>query len=195
MMDAPGLGGRLPLQPPASLGPDARALYARLAEGRLGRAAPFTSQTGAGELIGPFNALLHARAIGGGFIDFHEAEEHATPLSKRVREIVILSVGAVWASPYEIYAHRAMAAQAGFSPDAVAALAAGEACDQLGDDERAAQRFTLELTRERVVSDATYAEAEGAFGREGLVALSLLAAAYTATCVILNAFAVPAPPA
>ena len=120
-MDAAGLGGRLPLQPPASLSPDARALYARLIEGRLGRAAPFTSQTDAGELIGPFNALLYAPLIGGGFIDFHEAEEHATPLSKRVREIVILSVGAVWASPYETYAHRAVASQVGCSPDVVAA--------------------------------------------------------------------------
>ena len=189
-MDAAGLGGRLPLQPPASLSPDARALYARLIEGRLGRAAPFTSQTDAGELIGPFNALLYAP---GGFIDFHEAEEHATPLSKRVREIVILSVGAVWTSPYETYAHRAVASQVGFSPDVVAALAAGDPCDQLGDDERAAQRFALELARERVVGDATYAKAEQAFGREGLVALTMLAAAYTATCTMLNAFAVPAP--
>ena len=194
-MDGLGLGGRLPLQPPAGLGPEARALYARLAEGRLGRAAPFTSQTDVGELIGPFNALLYAPAIGSGFIDFHEAEEHATPLSKRVREIVILSVGAVWASPYETYAHRAIATRVGFSPDVVAALAAGASCDLLGDDERAAQRFTLELARKRVVGDATYAEAEQAFGREGLVALTLLAAAYTATCVTLNAFAVPAPSA
>ena len=192
-MDAAGLGGRLPLQPPAGLRPDAHALYVRLSEGRLGRAAPFTSRTGDNELIGPFNALLYAPAIGGGFIDFHEAEEHATPLSKRVREIVILSVGAVWASAYELYAHRAVASQVGFQPDVVAALVAGDPCDQLGDDERAAQRFALELARERVVGDATYAEAEQAFGHEGLVALTLLAAAYTATCTMLNAFAVPAP--
>ncbi|WP_242098660.1 carboxymuconolactone decarboxylase family protein [Sphingomonas sp. CROZ-RG-20F-R02-07] len=192
-MDSPGLGGRLPLQPPASLGPEARALYDRLAGGRLGSASPFTSRTDAGELIGPFNALLHAPAIGGGFIDFHEAEEQATPLSKRMREIVILSVGAAWGSAYELYAHRAVAAQVGFSPNAVAALGAGEPCDQLAGDEQAAQRFTLELARHRVVSDATYGEAEQMFGREGLVALTLLAAAYTGTCMMLNAFAVPPP--
>ena len=193
MMDAVDLGGRLPLQPPATLHPAARTLYDRLAGGRLNNASPFASQTDAGELIGPFNAFLYAPVIAGGFIDFHEAEEQATPLSKRVREVVILSVGAVWASAYELYAHRAVAAQVGFSPDTVAALAAGEQCDQLGEDERTAQRFTLELTRDRVVSDATYAEAEQAFGREGLVALAFLTAAYTVTCAMLNAFAVPAP--
>ena len=187
------LGGRLPLQPPASLPPGARALYDRLAGGRLGDASPFTNKTDAGEMIGPFNALLYAPAIGQGFIDFHEAEEHATPLSKRVREVVILSVGAVWRSAYELYAHRAVAAKVGFAPEIIAALAAGQPHDALSDDERAAQRFTLELTRDRAVSDATYADAEAKFGREGVIALTLLAAAYAGTCTMLNAFAVPAP--
>lgn len=192
-MAAVGLGGRLPLLPPDSLEPAARAHYDRLTGGRLVAASPFTSRTDAGELIGPFNVLLYAPVIGGGFIDFHEAEEKATPLSKRVREVVILSVGAVWGSAYELYAHRAVAGKVGFAPNAVAALAAGDPCGQLNEDERTAQRFTLELTRDRVISDATYAEAEQAFGREGLVALAFLAAAYTVTCTMLNAFAVPAP--
>lgn len=193
MMDAGNLGGRLPLLSPASLQPDARLFYDRLVEGRLGSASAFTSRIATGELIGPFNAFLYAPAMGSGFIDFHEAEEHATPLTVRVREVVILSVGAVWASAYETYAHRAVAARVGFPPDIGAALAAGEVCEGIGIEEQAAQRFTLELARDRVVSDATYAEAERAFGREGLVALAFLAAAYSATCVMLNAFAVPAP--
>ena len=192
-MDGANLGGRLPLQAPASLPPDARALYDRLAGGRLGDASPFTSKAAAGEMIGPFNALLHAPAIGQGFIDFHEAEERSTPLSKRVREVVILSVGAVWRSAYELYAHRAVAARVGFAPDVIAALAAGEPHDGLSEDERAAQRFTLELARDRAVGDVSYADAEAAFGRDGVVALAFLAAAYAGTCTILNAFAVPAP--
>ena len=195
MMDVYGLGGRLPLRHPETLEPEARAFYDRVTRGRLGAASPFTSKTEAGELLGPFNALLYAPAIGAGFIDFHEAEERATPLSKQVREVVILSVGAVWGSAYELYAHRAVAAQVGLSPDTIAALAAGEHCEQIDRHERAAQRFTLELARDRVVSDATYAEAEQVFGREGLIALTLLAAAYTGTCMMLNAFAVPTPSA
>lgn len=192
-MHVSNLGGRLPLRPPADLEPDARFLYDRLLEGRLSSASPFVSRISTGELIGPFNAFLYAPAIGGGFIDFHEAEEHATPLSARVREVVILSVGAVWRSAYETYAHRAVAARVGFPPDVVAALASGEVCKGLSGDELAAQRFTLELARDRSLSDATYAEAERAFGKGGLVALAFLAAAYTATCVMLNAFTVPAP--
>ena len=193
MMDTVDLGGRLPLRPPATLQPAASALYDRLAEARLNGPSPFTSRTEAGELIGPFNAFLYAPVIGGAFIDFHEAEENTTPLSKRVREVVILSVGAGWASAYELYAHRAVAAKVGFSPDAIAALAAGNSCPQLSKDDRVAQRFALNLTRDRAVDEKTYADAEQAFGREGLVALAFLAAAYSATCAMLNAFAVPAP--
>lgn len=189
------LGGRLPLRSPVALGPEARALYDRLGGGRLGDASPFTNKTDAGELIGPFNALLYAPAIGAGFMDSHEAEGKATPLSARTREVVILSVGAVWRSAYELYAHRLVAARVGFPPEVVAALAAGEPHVGLSEDERVAQRFTLELARDRAVSDTTYAAAEAAFGREALVALTFLAAAYLATCAMLNAFAVPAPSA
>ncbi|UDL94068.1 carboxymuconolactone decarboxylase family protein [Lichenihabitans sp. PAMC28606] len=192
-MGSEDLGGRLPLLPPASLRPEARQLYDRLMGGRLSSTSPFTSRIDTGELIGPFNAFLHAPAIGGGFVDFHEAEEHSTPLSPRVREIVILSVGAVWGSAYETYAHRAIAAQVGFAPDVAAALAAGVICEGISAEERLAQRFALDLVRDRIVDDATYLEAERVFGREGLVALVFVAAAYDATCVILNAFAVPAP--
>lgn len=187
------LGGRLPLLRPENLEPNARLLYDRLVDGRLGSGSPFISRVGTGELIGPFNAFLYAPETGEGFLNFHEAEERATPLSARVREVVILTVGAVWASAYEIYAHRAVAARVGFPPDVVDALATGKGCEWLRQDEQVAQRFTLELARSRSVSDATYAEAEEAFGRNGLVALVLLAAAYTATCVTLNAFAVSAP--
>ena len=116
--------------------------------------------------MGPFNACLYAPMIGG-FIDFHEAEERETPLSVRLREVVILSVGAVWGSAYELYAHKAVAAIKGkFAPDVVQALASGEDPGGLSGAEQALQAFTLELTRNRQVGEATYAEAERLLGRD-----------------------------
>lgn len=192
-MDDEGLGGRLPLLPPNRLEPNALALYDRLINGRLGEASPFRSRTADGALIGPFNALLHAPATGVGFIDLHEAEERGTPLSARLRETIILSVGAVWECAYELYAHRAVAARVGFAPEVVAALATGDAHPALSKEERSAQRFTLELARDRGVTDISYTTCENILGRDRLVAVVLLTAAYMGTCVILNAFAVPEP--
>lgn len=107
---------------------------------------------------------------------------------------MILSVGAVWDSAYELYAHKAVAAaKVGLPADVVEALASGQPSDGLSDAEVAAQRFTLELARDRKVSDTAYEAVERHLGREALVALVFLAAAYAGTCMLLNAFAVPSP--
>ena len=159
----------------------------------MGATSPFRSRTDDGALIGPFNALLHTPAIGTGFLAFHEAEERATPLTARLREVVILSVGAAWRCAYELYAHEAVAAKVGLAPDVVAALAHGVEDPSLSAEERVVQRFTLELASDRHVSGKTYADCETILGRDPLIAVVLLAAAYFATCAILNAFAVPAP--
>ena len=188
-----GLGGRLPLLRPEGLEPEARMLYDRLVNRWRGQASPFRNRTDAGELIGPFNACLYAPKIATGFLDMHETEEQVTPLSVRLREVVILSVGAVWECSYELYAHTAVATRAGFSVDTVAALAAGKASNEMTESERAVQRFTLELTRGRRVSNETYSASESTLGRDSVIAIVFLTAAYLGTCAVLNAFAVPGP--
>jgi len=42
-----------------------------------------------------------------------DAEQKHTSLSRRVCEVVILSVGAVWKYDYEIYAHSAVGRKVG----------------------------------------------------------------------------------
>lgn len=188
------LGGRLPLRSPQKLQGQAREVYDRLTK-RGGDNPPFRSRTDAGELIGPYNACIWSPAIGAAFLSAHEAEERATPLPARVREVIILSVGAVWGCAYELYAHRALAARAGLSQDAIDALASGQTLDGLSEDERTAQRFVLELTRDRRAQDATYAALEVAFGREGALAAIFLAGLYSMTATLLNALEVPVPDA
>jgi 4-carboxymuconolactone decarboxylase len=64
-------------------------------------------------------------------LDFQETEQKDTSLSQRVRQVVILAVGAVWKANYELYAHAAAARKAGISEDAVRTLAAGGLPDDL----------------------------------------------------------------
>lgn len=194
-MEADGLGGRLPLLRQADLTAVARKLYDRLAERQRERASPFRVATDEGEFIGPFNACLHAPETGAAFLEMHEAEAKASPLSARLREVVILSVGAVWSSDYELYAHRAAAARAGLRHEVAEALALGETPEGLTEEETAAQRLILELMRDRQVSGETYDACEGALGRANLIAVVFLAATYAGKSTVLNAFAVPAPPA
>jgi 4-carboxymuconolactone decarboxylase len=124
-----------------------------------------------------------------------EAEATSTSLDNRVRQVVILTVGAVWKSAYELYAHSAEGRHVGLPDEVIEALVAGQIPDQLFDDEKLAARFAQQLTVERRVDSALYAAAERAYGQRGLVDLTLLVGYFHTTCALLNAFDIPAPPA
>jgi 4-carboxymuconolactone decarboxylase len=122
-----------------------------------------------------------------------EAEARSTSLDNRVRQVVILAVGAVWNSPYELYAHSAEARHAGLPDEVIQALVAGGIPDQLSDDEKLAARFAQQLSAAHRVDAGLYAAAERAYGQRGLVDLTLLVGYFHTTCALLNAFDIPAP--
>ena len=189
-----GLGGRLPLVDPGTMNAAQRALYGKMMAGVVpwADAAGFQSRDERGHVIGPFNCTLLSPEIGGGFLSLQKVEQGHTSLTPRAREVVILSVGSVWRAPYELYAHAAVAAKAGLSPEQIAALAAGRPAE-LDGRERAAQRFTLQLAAERAVDDQTYAAATAAWGDRGVFEMVVLIGCYLSVCAMLNAFAVPVP--
>lgn len=190
-----GLGGRLPLAERAALSERRQRLFDRMAE----TVAPwaehhgFVSRTEDGRFIGPFNPALLTPVIIGRFLDFQAAEEENTSLTARVRQVVILTVGAVWRSAYELYAHSAAARTTGLSQEAVEALATGDMPGELSASERTAWRFTRGLMAERRVEQPVYDEARTAFGTEGVADMVLLIGAYQTVCGLLNTFEIPVP--
>jgi 4-carboxymuconolactone decarboxylase len=194
-MQSNNLGGRLPLLDPAKVSETQREVY-DLANSTMvpwAEAAHFQSKTADGRLIGPFNPVLFAPEMAACFADLQAAEARYTPLSERVRQVVILAVGAVWKADYELYAHSAVARQAGLSEAAIRSLASGGHPEDLSDEERVAQRFVRQLTAEHHVEEKLYRATEAAFGREGIVAMTFLAGCYQVVCSLLNAFEIPAP--
>ncbi len=130
------LGGRLPLVDADTLDAPQRELfdYLRRRVVPWADAAGFRSTTADGKFIGPFNATLRSPTVAGAFLELQASEERHTSLSDRVRQVVILAVGAVWAADYEIYAHSAVARHCGIPDDAIRRLAAGTLPDTLSDD-------------------------------------------------------------
>ena len=191
------LGGRLPLLDTDTLDDEQRELVDYLMHTFVPWASTtgFRSQTPDGMFIGPFNSLLRSPALAGQFLQFQTSELQHTSLSDRVRQIVILAVGAVWDAEYELYAHSAVARYHGIPDDTVRSLAAGTAPDTLSDDEKLAYRFIRQLSNSHHVDDATFADTRKAFGDRGIVDMTLLAGAYHSVCGLLNAFEVPAPAA
>ena len=192
---AENLGGRLPLLDPHTLSGGRKEVYDQLIKTMIPWAdqSGFQSKTEGGKLIGPFNPILFSAGISPSFIQLQIDEEKHTTLSERVRQVVILTVGAVWQSDYERYAHSAVARKAGLSKEAIRTLTAGGLPEDLSGPEKLAQRYTRQLATEHRVDSDLYREAERAFGQEGLVDLAYLAGIYHLVCGLLNSFEVPVP--
>lgn len=189
------LGGRLPLVEADTLDAAQRELFDHLRARVVpwADAAGFRSTTADGRFIGPFNAALRSPAVAGAFLELQASEQRHTSLSDRVRQVVILAVGAAWAADYEIYAHSAVARHSGIPDDAVRRLAAGSLPDTLSDEEKVAYRFAQKLSTTHRIDDSTFNQARKAFGDSGIVDIIILAGTYYTVCGLLNAFEVPAP--
>ena len=189
------LGGRLPLLQPDALSAAQKEVYDRINRTMVpwARDAGFRSTTDDGRFIGPFNPVLLSPGITQSFLSLQEAEQAHTTLDGRVRQVVILSVGAAWRSDYELYAHSAVARKAGLSDETIRTLVAGGLPEDLDEKEKIAQRYTRQLSTGHRVDAALYAEAEGAFGTQGLVDIAFLAGIYHIVCAILNGFEIPPP--
>lgn len=189
------LGGRLRLLKPDELDRDQKKLYDTLQEKMVSWAneSGFQADTAEGELIGPFNPMLYSPKISVAEIAFLGAEKENTALSATVREVVILTTGAIWGTAYELYAHTAVGKKAGLKPEVVAELAAGRTPDTLEIDESVAHEFTRSLVAEHRVDKELYLRAVETFGEKGVVDMIYLAGNYMTVSGLLNAFAVPAP--
>ena len=189
------LGGRLSLADPSALPEGPRELYDTVIEDFVpwGQRGGFKISTRDDLLIGPFNAFLLNPEITKPLLAFDGALKHHASFSERVREVIILAVGGVWASEYELYSHSIMGRSAGISPEAIEALAAGEMPTDVAADELLAARLAQDISVRHHISDELYAEATATFGERGLYEIAALIGEFSATCAILNMFEVPAP--
>lgn len=188
-------GGRLPLVGPEDLSANHRKLYALIDTQWVPwtDAANFQSKTADGCLIGPFIATLFSPEISAAFLAWQTAEERHTSVDARVRQVVILAVGAVWRAEYELYAHAAVARKAGLPEGTIAKLVAGEPCEDLSDAEQIAPQCATQLTALRRIDADLFAAAKHASGLKGLVDIANLIGAYQTVCGLLNRFAVSSP--
>jgi 4-carboxymuconolactone decarboxylase len=189
------LGGRLPLADPATLTGAQRDLFEALKATwePLSNDAGVQMTTADGRLIGPYNTFLLHPEVAAKFSEFQAAEATYTTLSPRVREVVIVAVGAVWGADYELYAHTTLARNAGLSEHAVATLADGGIPDDLSEHEKIAAHLAHQLSTSHRVDDELYREAKKAFGTTGLFDIATLIGEYHTVCAALTLFEVPAP--
>jgi 4-carboxymuconolactone decarboxylase len=189
------LGGRLPLADPTDLVGPQRELFDKMTSTVVPWAdeTGFHSTTDDGRFIGPFNPALLNAAMTSAAGQLLLGERESTSLSARLREVVILAVGAVWQSDYELYAHTAAARTVGISDDAIRVLVSGGLPDDFNKDERIAAELTRQLSTSHRVDETLYRHAENTFGTKGLTDIVILIGIYHTVCATLNLFEIPAP--
>ncbi|MGI4863740.1 MAG: carboxymuconolactone decarboxylase family protein [Janthinobacterium lividum] len=190
------LGGRLALLAPDDLKSDQKKLYDQLQDTMVpwAKKSGFQAETFDSKLIGPFNPMLRSPLIAKALMGVTAAEGEHTSLSEKVRQVVILTVGAVWQAAYELYAHTAVAEKAGFDEATIQALAAGQKPAALSAEESVAYDFTHRLATTHQIDAALYEQVIVTFGEKGVVDMIALAGQYMTISALLNTFAVPAPP-
>jgi len=189
------LGGRLPLADPADFGAAQRELFEKMTATvvRWADDTGFRSTTDDGRFIGPFNPALLNPELTSAAAQLLLGEWEHTSLSARVREVVILAVGAAWQSEYEMYAHKAAARTAGLSEDAIRALVSGAIPEDLSKGEAIAAELTRQLSTTHRVDETLYRQAENCFGAKGLTDIAMLIGIYHTVSLTLNLFEIPAP--
>ena len=150
----------------------------------------FRSGRGYG-LLGPFavmlrspEVMLRAKAMGD-YLRFRNV------LPKRVSEMVILITARQWTQQFEWSHHYKYAMEAGLSKDIADAIAEGRRPERMAEDEAAAYDFSIELHRNRSVSDATYARALALFGEQGIIDLTGVNGYYSFLAMMMNVARTP----
>ena len=146
-----------------------------------------------GGRLAPLDPAGLSPGITQAFLDLQDAERAHSSLDDRVRQVVILAVGAVCRSEYQLHAHAAVARRAGLPENAIEALVSGTVPDALSAEEKLAARFARSLSIGHRIEAMLYRDAEAAFGPRGLVDIIYLACCSHIVCGLLDAFEIPAP--
>jgi 4-carboxymuconolactone decarboxylase len=180
---------RLPYLRYDDLDPDARAVWDGVVGSRGdGMVGPD------GGLIGPFNAFVHAPAVGRRLSSLGRVLRFETSIDRRLLEVAIITVGARWKAEFEWWAHARMARKHGVADEVVDAIGRGDDPPFEADDERVVYTVARQLTAGGQLGQDAFAAAQRLLGDAGVVELVSLCGYYTLVSFLLNAFTVPLPP-
>jgi 4-carboxymuconolactone decarboxylase len=148
---------------------------------------------GRGRILGPYKIWIHSPPVASGMEQIGTFLNKRSSLSPREVEIGILVIAQHWQSDYVRQAHIREGKRVGLSPETIDAILAG-ADPQLTDPhERAVHRFAAALVSGAKLSDAAFAEIEGALGREGIAEVLVLLGYYTSVSLAMKVHEVPIP--
>src|SRR3954453_16861744 len=137
-------------------------------------------------VFGPFEPMMHSPEVmsiarsTGDYLRYHSA------IGNTLSELVILVTAREWSQDYEWFVHQPIALKAGISKDITDAIADGRRPATMTADEAIVYDFTIELQKNKRVSDPTFSAAEQRFGKKGVVDMVGISGYYTSLAMQLN---------
>lgn len=116
-----------------------------------------------------------------------------TDVPRKLSELAILVTARAWNARYEWYAHERTAADCGLDGKIIEAIQTNETPEFQDPQEECVYNATLELHRDKTVSDPTYAAAVAALGEDRVIDLVAIIGFYTMVAITLNTFNAPLP--
>lgn len=145
------------------------------------------------ELTGPWSVMVRVPELLTLSRLWRDHVQNRTVIGNKLSELVILITAREWTQQYEWNAHYQAALKAGVTPEIVQAIADGRRPDRMAEDEQVVYDLCLELSRNRSVSDATYARAKAKLGEEGIVEAASIQGFYALLAMNMNAARTPLP--
>jgi 4-carboxymuconolactone decarboxylase len=184
---------RLPLLTPSELDEEQKALYTSIREVTDVAFTNFKFMKDDGELIGPFNAMLHFPKFGAAAWAMNRTMYDHTRLPKSLLQICVLVTGAHMKARYQIFGHEQLLADSGVAPQKIATLAAGQRPADLTAEESVAFDVAYALNQCGPIAESTYRAGEALFGREGMAEIIYLVGTFHLIATILNGYDVSVP--
>jgi alkylhydroperoxidase family enzyme len=133
-----------------------------------------------------FRMLAHAEPALRPLVQLGSALLYQGALDPALRELVIVRVGHLCGSAYEVYQHEQFAAAVGVPADKIAAVRLGPQAAAFTPLERDVLHFTDEAVREGRAGDAAFARVHAVLGDRRTVELTLVAGYYLMMARVLQ---------
>ena len=170
---------RLPTIPPAQYSPEQKQAAA---EFEAARKVP---------VFGPFEPLMYSPEVMSQARAMGDYLRYKSAIGNTLSELAILLTAREWTQDFEWSVHYPIALKAGIHQDTADAIAEGRRPATLSSDEAIVYDYSMELLKNKQVSNLTFERAKTRFGAKGVVDLTGIVGYYTFLAMELNAAQYP----
>ena len=142
---------------------------------------------------GPFAMLMYSPQLMNNARAMGDYLRYNSAFNSRLSEFAILITAREWHQDYEWHIHYPIAIKEGLNPEIAKAIKEGRRPEGMSEDESIVYDFTIELQRNKRVSETTFNKTEKRFGKKGAVDLAGIAGYYTFLAMEMNMARHPVP--